>query len=322
MGEFEDRLWREVVREHGSELERTPRHDARRRLRQPRLLAGTSLGVAGAGAVLALVLSAASSPPAFAVTRNTDGTVQVVIRRAAAIAAANAKLAQLGIPVRAVQVIAGCDAPVVAIRQVIGRQVRPSQAAIVVARIDPGRIPAGRTLVLAAVRAGKVIRLAGTPTIRGAVPHCLPIPPGGIRAMALSLADARGAVCRVQTVTLAQGHPVASGTPITGPSTGAGTTGTATTSTGTTTTATATSSTGTTRTGTATTGTATTGTATTGTGITNVPLTSITGASQVPVAPRRIVCPPGSGPTAAAALIGTSTSTSTGTTSTGTSTTP
>ena len=72
MSKFEDHLWREVVRQHGHDLEPAPPSPPRvkpplRRAR-PRVLAGTTLGLAAVGAALALVLGAASSSPAFAVT--------------------------------------------------------------------------------------------------------------------------------------------------------------------------------------------------------------------------------------------------------------
>ena len=75
---------------------------------RPRLLAGTTVGAAGTGVVLALVLSAAGSSPAFAVSRNRDGSLT---RFDAAVAparspAANAKLARDG-GARAVHVCRG-----------------------------------------------------------------------------------------------------------------------------------------------------------------------------------------------------------------------
>ena len=64
---------------------------------RPRLLAGTTIGAAATGALLAIVLSAAGSSPAFAVTRNRDGSYTVTIRSLSAIPAANRKLSQLGL---------------------------------------------------------------------------------------------------------------------------------------------------------------------------------------------------------------------------------
>jgi hypothetical protein len=64
--------------------------DKRSRLTRPQLLVSSTVGLAGVGTALALALSAASSSPAFAVTRNADGTITVRITRIAGIAGANA----------------------------------------------------------------------------------------------------------------------------------------------------------------------------------------------------------------------------------------
>ncbi|HTU84862.1 MAG TPA: hypothetical protein VMF57_04765 [Solirubrobacteraceae bacterium] len=144
--------------------ELTPRRDrVGRGLRiRPRLLAGTTLGVASAGVMLTLVLSAAGTSPAFAVTRNHDGTVTVWIQRSAGISGANAKLRELGIRARvSTQVPAGCTN---AIANAPAKTVivpAPSNA-IANARwtIDPRRIPGGHTLVLTAGNSGSVASAA------------------------------------------------------------------------------------------------------------------------------------------------------------------
>ena len=98
MSEFEDNLWLEVVREHGDELARTERagHTHRRAIR-PQLLAGTTVGLAAVATGAALLFGASTSPPAFAVTRNPDGTVTVNLTRPSGIAGANEKLAAMGV---------------------------------------------------------------------------------------------------------------------------------------------------------------------------------------------------------------------------------
>ena len=97
MGKFEDHLWREFVRENGDDMAKLSKPETRHRIRRPRLVAGAGLAVAGGATALALVLSTATAPPAFAVTPNHDGTVTVVIRSASGIAGANAALHELGI---------------------------------------------------------------------------------------------------------------------------------------------------------------------------------------------------------------------------------
>jgi hypothetical protein len=101
MSEFEDNLWLDVVREHGDELARVARPvRTRKRAIRPRLLAGTTVGAAAIAIAAASLLGASTSPPAFAVTRNPDGTVTVSLRQLSGIAGANEKLAAMGVPAR------------------------------------------------------------------------------------------------------------------------------------------------------------------------------------------------------------------------------
>jgi len=169
MSDFKDSLWRELVREHGAELAQMdiPAHPRGRR--RPRLLAGTSVGLAGIGTTVALALSAAGTSPAFAVTRNHDGTWSVTVMKLSAIPLANARLAALDVRARLVAVADGCavDVPpkVWAERsQVIRHGVR----------FDPGKIPAGKTLVLAAYRAARGLEVASAHVVGGTAPVCLP----------------------------------------------------------------------------------------------------------------------------------------------------
>jgi len=98
MTEFDDNLWLEVVREHGHELARARRPVRKhRRARRPQVLAGSSVGLAAVATAAALLFSASTSPRAFAVTRNPDGTVTVNLRQPSGIAGANAKLAAMGV---------------------------------------------------------------------------------------------------------------------------------------------------------------------------------------------------------------------------------
>ena len=108
LNRFAEELEQAIRRELG------PRRDHRlvRLLRvRPRLLAGTTIGAAGTGAVLAIVLSAAGSSPAFAVTRNRDDSYSVTLRSLSAIPAANRKLSQMGLHAVLVQAAADCHTP-------------------------------------------------------------------------------------------------------------------------------------------------------------------------------------------------------------------
>ncbi|HEY1713791.1 MAG TPA: hypothetical protein VGG07_12865 [Solirubrobacteraceae bacterium] len=79
MTKFTDHLWRDLVQEHGPTLAQADRPAAGRgRLRRPRVLAGSTLGLAGVGAALVLALGGtAATTPAFAVTTSNDGSVLV-----------------------------------------------------------------------------------------------------------------------------------------------------------------------------------------------------------------------------------------------------
>ena len=183
MTRFDDNLWREVERRYGSELTGADGPlSSGPRGRLP-VIAGASLGVAGASAAAVLVLSAASSSPAFAVTTHRDGTVSLVIRRLDGISGANRRLAQLGIHVRAVQVDAQCQAVVgPALRHVTVAGVTRNRHAGwitsfeggVKARIRPQQIARNHTLVIAAVPSKGQVRLVRGRAVRGAIPGCLP----------------------------------------------------------------------------------------------------------------------------------------------------
>jgi hypothetical protein len=94
MTKFTDHLWSDLAREHGPALAQAGRPS---RFRRPRVLAGSTLALAGAGTALGLVLTATSAAPAFAVTQNSDGSVLVTVSQTQDIVQANAKLASMGI---------------------------------------------------------------------------------------------------------------------------------------------------------------------------------------------------------------------------------
>jgi hypothetical protein len=184
MTKFDDNLWREVEAKYGPELSQGPGPiHSRSRLRRP-VVAGTSLGIVGAGTAAVVILTAASSSPAFAVTTHPNGTVSVVIRRIEGIPGANRRLAELGIHARAVSIADGCHVlpPPGALRAMaVTTLVRNGHSNWVIGRVGtiraeirPAQIPSGRTWVIPAVRAGAVVRLVRGRAVPGAVPACLP----------------------------------------------------------------------------------------------------------------------------------------------------
>ena len=138
MTEFEDNLWLTVVRQHGGELARTE-HSAHthRRATRPQLLAGTTTGLAAMTTAAVLLLGASTSPPAFAVSRNPDGTITVNLRHPSGIAAANEKLSAMG--VRAQIALPAKSAP---------NLVCPGGTAPTIT-FDPASIPSSQELVIA-----------------------------------------------------------------------------------------------------------------------------------------------------------------------------
>ncbi len=101
MTKFTDNLWRDLVREHGPSLLEADQAQPRRAraLRRPRILAGSSLGLAGVGAALVLVLGGSTAAPAFAVTKASDGSVLVHLNYTTNqnLPQVDAKLASMGI---------------------------------------------------------------------------------------------------------------------------------------------------------------------------------------------------------------------------------
>jgi hypothetical protein len=98
MGKFTEHLWSDLARDHGPALAQADRPEPGRvRLARPRILAGSTLGLAGVGAGLVLALSGSTAPPAFAVTRHDDGSVLVNINQNSDLPQANAKLTSMGI---------------------------------------------------------------------------------------------------------------------------------------------------------------------------------------------------------------------------------
>ena len=184
MTKFEDRLFGQLMTEHGHQLRTAPqpapaRRPARRLARRPAWLAGGAVGVAGA--VSAAVL-AMGSAPAYAVTQH-DGTTSVSVYSAAGVAGANAALRKIHARVRVVPVRPGCPA--------IGSLPRPHPAphlSISVAsglsksghrgvtvKLQQGGVPKGDTLILA-FSGGRGDSLGEGGIITGPAPRCVSLP--------------------------------------------------------------------------------------------------------------------------------------------------
>ena len=113
MTRYTDNLWGDLVREHGATLAHAGRPEPGRAalLRRPRVLAGSTLALAGVGTALTLGLTAAGSTPAFAVTKTADGSVLVNLNQITSLPhGGNSKLAAMGVGGLEIQMAPGVAA--------------------------------------------------------------------------------------------------------------------------------------------------------------------------------------------------------------------
>jgi hypothetical protein len=179
MTKFSDQLLDDLMREHGPALAHTgPSAHPRRRVtaRRALLAGGGTLAVAAA---IAGLLVARSPAPAYAVTKNPDGTITLAVYRTSGIAGANARLRQLGDKqVVVVPIEPGCPrppAPAVSGRGhriTTGITVSPNGSVTVNAQ----GIPAGDILVVGVQTSGHTSTGVGTLTSPPA-PTCISAPP-------------------------------------------------------------------------------------------------------------------------------------------------
>jgi hypothetical protein len=171
MSTFEDRLWSQLVDEHGDKLRTRPGMTApgHRRRRRPALITGTALAATSVTAAAVLGFSATTStPPAYAVTTNADGTVTVTLDDISALTALNAELVRDRIRARAVPLTATCPRRGFPITMPAGTN--PSTYTITIVQAD---IPAGFTAIVAASEdsSGQVKLAMGTSPSPG--PSCV-----------------------------------------------------------------------------------------------------------------------------------------------------
>ena len=122
MNTFEDRLWTHLADQHranevtskraGAEAgHRSPITDARRR-RVVMTSAACGLVAAVAAAAVLLVSVTASTQPAYALTRNPDGSITVTINDLqTAIPELNARFAAMGVDETVIPITQGCKTP-------------------------------------------------------------------------------------------------------------------------------------------------------------------------------------------------------------------
>ena len=184
MTKFEDRLFGQLMTEHGHQLQAPPqqapaRRPARRLARRPAWLAGGAVGVAGA--VTAAVLALASAP-AYAVTQH-DGSTSVSVYSTAGVAGANAALRKIHARVVVVPVRAGCPPigslprphRVPHLSESVASGLSKSGHRGVTVKLRQGGIPRGDTMILA-FSGGRGDSLGAGGIITGPAPRCVSLP--------------------------------------------------------------------------------------------------------------------------------------------------
>jgi hypothetical protein len=178
---FEDRLWGELVEQHGALLAEPPARvpSAPRRFRRAPVAALALALVIGLVA-LVIALGRGGGTSAYAVVTNPDGTVTVTINELIGVEPADERLQELGVPVRIPPIEPGCRTSRAELKSARLSPARSREiseptggAGHYSLRIDPAAIPAGDTLVVTAheVRPG-VIWLRSL-VIEGPAPSCV-----------------------------------------------------------------------------------------------------------------------------------------------------
>ena len=187
MTKFEDRLFGQLMAEHGHRLRTLqPPAPARRRARRPVWLATGAAAAAAAVTATVMALGSAPALAAYSVTRHANGTVTVSVDRASGVAGANAALHAMRARVVVVPVRPGCPpigslprprpAPHPAVS--VGTRVNGHGHRSVTVKLGKGGIPAGDTMILAFSgnpRHGRSLGAGGI--ITGPAPHCVSLPP-------------------------------------------------------------------------------------------------------------------------------------------------
>jgi hypothetical protein len=186
MTKFSDQLLDDLMHEHGPALARTrpPAPPERRVTARRTLLAGG--GTLAVAAAIAGTLVARSPDPAYAVTKNPDGTITLAVYQTSGIAGANARLRQLGDQqVVVVPVEPGCPGPGSLPAPAVPGRGHRITTGISVSRHGPVTvnahgIPAGDILVVGVQTSGHS-SLAGAVLASPPAPSCLslPAPPPG-----------------------------------------------------------------------------------------------------------------------------------------------
>ncbi|MFD0206659.1 MULTISPECIES: hypothetical protein [Saccharothrix] len=182
MAKFEDQLFEDLMRSHGSALDTVPERPASGRRGVGRVvgIGGTALGVAGVIALTGTVLTG-GGPAAYAVTKGPDGVVTVSISDITGVTGANEELRRLGVRAVAVPMRDGCvdlaDLPTdTGSEGTVGSATMDSVGEGGGSMtFDADAIPGGDTLLLAATQSSTSVSLAAA-LIKGPAPECVSVP--------------------------------------------------------------------------------------------------------------------------------------------------
>jgi len=190
---YEDRLWGELVEQHGALLADAPARKlapapapARRRrwvpARRAASLAGAAVAVALAIGAIVIGFASGPSTAAFAVAVSRDGTVTITLRELAGVNGADERLQELGEPIRIIHAERSCR---VEPREydLVRQSAAESRAIAEIEQrngvttlvVHPSKIAAGETVVFATrvLEAGPPLALGWAQSAyRGATPPC------------------------------------------------------------------------------------------------------------------------------------------------------
>ncbi|HUJ05328.1 MAG TPA: hypothetical protein VLX31_04355 [Streptosporangiaceae bacterium] len=182
MTRFEDRLFGQLMAEHGHQLSAVERPAPTRRRRRPVWLAAGAAGAVAAITAAVVTLGSAPASAAYSVTPHANGTVTVSVSRPSGVAGADAVLRRMHARVVVVLVRPGCP-PIGSLPRprpaphpsvMVGTGLRDGHRSVTV-KIGKGGIPRGDTMILA-FSGGRGSSLGVGGIITGRVVRCVSLP--------------------------------------------------------------------------------------------------------------------------------------------------
>jgi hypothetical protein len=181
MNKFSDQLFTDLMNEHGPALAGTVLTGTRQRhpVRRAALLAGGA-GTLAVALTAGLTLTGGGASPAYAVTKNPDGTLTIAVSSPSGIAGANATLHAMGEHVYLVPVKAGCPSI-----DSLPQPVYPDNAQVSMSiasdangsiTVDASGVPAGAIVVVAVDETSTQGEMSGGVTLPPP-PSCVTLPP-------------------------------------------------------------------------------------------------------------------------------------------------